>query len=141
VRINGRNAILIFPVVFLLTFIFSKNIQAGPLEDSNNSYAIYDFNKQEINFGTYEIKAYVLKKCDGYLIISDENTPLTTDNLSDSELIVFVPNTKEFKTGLRYKFLIQFLDVKSTKQKLNNIKVVYSEGIIEKVDVVMDKKE
>ena len=140
-RMSGRDAILISPIVFLLTFIFLKGIQADHSENSNNFYAIYDLNKKEINFGTYEVKAYVLKKYDSCLIISDEATPLTTGNLSDSELIVFVANTKEFKTGLRYKFLIQFLDVKSTKQKLNNVKVVYSEGIIEKVDVVMDKKE
>ncbi len=136
----SRKKIFVFLAMLVLAFFSLKNTQADSLTKASNLYPIHELNKQKVSFGTYEVKAYVLKRQDNALIISDENIPQEINDLSDSELTVFVPNVKEFEIGQYYKFLIQVLDVKSTKQKLNNMKAVHWEKIIDKVDVVLDNQ-
>lgn len=153
-RIRGRKNIFILFVCVLITLASSKIIYAEPLKASSNSYAIHILNKQGFDSGTYEVKGYVIKKYKSsscqegmfakgclrdYLVISEIATESV--GLGDSQLMVFVPDTDEFEIGIQYKFLVQILDVKSTPQKLNNIKLIYSEAIRQDADLVLEGKK
>jgi len=108
------------------------------------SYTIQELNQQGFSFGTYEVVGYVTKiyTCPScpepgvcvpctpdYIVLSEQNSLLAKYEVTEKELIVFAENAEQFKLNKKYKLLIQILDVKSTEQMLNNIKLIYSEEI------------
>ena len=110
----------------------------------NNLYSIEEINKKEINYGTYHTVGYVVKiyECpacpEGALckpcmvdniVISHEKKELEVYSPGEKDLIVFVDDPKSFKLGKKYLFLIKILDVKTTDQSANNVKLVYFEII------------
>lgn len=135
--------------VFLMTigFISLSGLPAEAEKKTlNNFYTIAELNQSNFNTGTYHTEGYVAvlwgdcgcpeeaPNCEPCLlnkvIISQENKKfdeLRLNELSNKELVVFSEGGEVYKLkkGKKYLFLIQILDVKTTKQKLNNIKLIY----------------
>ena len=108
----------------------------------NDFYPIHEIYKQPINLGTYETEGYVIHvEKPNTMVIAEANKRFVSyDSISDKELIIFSDDMENFVVGTKYKFLIQVLDVKTTKQELNNIKLVYSEKLEEKPVKKLDQQ-
>lgn len=120
---------------------FPKVIEERPAVE--NFYPIHEMNQKNFGLGTYEAEGFVIsiytcppcaahglcKPCmNKNIVISEENKVFKGyEHVLDQDLIVFVDDTWPFDTGVKYKFLIQILDVKTTNQKLNNAKLIYFE--------------
>ena len=130
-------------VFILLIFILSASATLSQAQ-WKIFYTIQELNQQGFSFGAYEVVGYVTKiytcppcpepgvcvPCTpNYIVLSEKNSLLAKYEVTEKELIVFTENADQFKLNKKYKFLIQILDVKSTEQMLNNIKLVYSEEI------------
>jgi hypothetical protein len=113
--------------------------------EKRNFYSIEQLNYFQFSSGTYETEGYVVKAYEcpdcpptpicklclsNNIIISTESAPQESGpQLSSKDLIVFVDPLHRFQVGSKYKFLIQILDVKSTTQILNNVKLIYYEKL------------
>lgn len=111
----------------------------------NNFYTVSTIHKQLLGPGTYETEGFVgyiytcpscppegvCKPCMGNnIVITEDNKTFDGYNyLTDKELIVFTDESQALEKGIKYKFLIQVLDVKTVDQALNNIKLIYSEKL------------
>lgn len=105
-----------------------------------NFYTISELNQKNFGFGTYETEGYVVfiyhcycpkgalcKPCmQNNIIVSTRNQIKSSYSLSDQDLILFSDDIKQFDLGKKYTFIIQILDVKSTFQTLNNLKLIYA---------------
>ena len=117
---------------------------AAIFPQAKNVYAIHELNESQFSAGSYETEGFVIKaydceaavdgglngSCDhDYIVISEDKLILGKYFLSDKELIIFVDDVLQFEKGIKYRFLVKILDVKTTRQKLNNLKLVYFEKL------------
>lgn len=110
----------------------------------HNGIEISELNDRQPEFGTFTVTGYVVKiyRCppcpDGThckpcmppnIVISERNTELAQYALTNQELIVFTTQEQsdELVLDRPYKFLLQVLDVKTTDQAINNVKLIYFE--------------
>ena len=111
-----------------------------------NLLTAHEVNQKHLTFGTYHLVGYVTKKytcppCPAgsqckpcmpeYIVISEENKPTDVNNLSDNDLIIFVDNAGIFEVGKKYRCLIHILDLKTTPQVGNDVKLIYFEKVEE----------
>jgi hypothetical protein len=113
--------------------------------EKRNFYSIEQLNYFQFSSGTYETEGYVVQayECpdcpptpvcrlclsNNIIISAESGLEENSLKLSNKDLIVFVDPTHRFQVGSKYKFLIQILDVKSTTQILNNVKLIYYEKL------------
>lgn len=128
----------------VLTVLVSVQSVRSQTEEIENLVEIYQLNEMAPEFGTYTVEGYVAKiyecpECpEGAvckpcmppnIIISDRKSQFAQYALTDSELIVFADQAQvdELRVNKRYRFVIQVLDVKTTDQVLNNVKLIFAE--------------
>jgi len=58
------------------------------------------------------------------IVISENNKLLETYTLSESEMILFANNPKQFDLGKKYRFSIKILDYKSTEEPINDVEII-----------------
>lgn len=143
---SGRRVVALGVLVMLSGFLRVPGIDGASPEGKKrgqpNSYTIQELNKSGLNFGTYAVEGYVMKMvlcascldkalcapcAPEHMIISEEKLLLEKRLLTDRELIVFIENQERLQIGVRYRFLIQMLDVRTMNQKAFNAKLVYAE--------------
>lgn len=121
----------------------SPTVPEKRLKRAENFYSIPELNQHQFNHGTYETEGYVTsiytcvciqvatcKPCmDDHIIVSDNNALKSGYDVTNHDLIIFLKEKNRFQLGKKYRFIIQILDVKSTKQVLNNIKLIYYEKL------------
>jgi len=107
---------------------------------------IKDINRRAYHFGTYLTEGYVsyiysclpcpkpgsYVPCMGeHIIVSQEIKNIDQEHLTESDLMIFVENIQPFSLTARYILLVQILDVKTTNQIANNVKLIYYEKVEE----------
>lgn len=121
----------------------SQAVSEKKSKHSENFYSIPELNQRQFNHGTYETEGYVtfiyscvciqVAKCkpcmDDNIIVSDNNVPKSSYELTNHDVIIFLKEKSQFQLGKKYRFIVQILDVKSTDQILNNIKLIYYEKL------------
>ena len=128
----------IFLEISLIIFSFSALAQA------NNFYTIEELNQRGFTFGTYETEGYVAdiytcppcapgyecKPCwqDYIVVVQGKDVPLDSQP-NDKKIVIFTDEARTFEIGKKYSFLAQILDVKTTNQKLNNMKLIYAQSL------------
>jgi hypothetical protein len=143
--IKNKSKLILFLVITAACLGFAVICLAETDRPPLNKYSISELNKDLFTFGTYEIEGYVVKayscppcpqgaQCKvcmpENIVVSQELKEFDSYvKLTENDLIIFVEDAKVFKIGVKYKFLIQIMDVKSTNQPLNNIKLIYYEEI------------
>ena len=141
--LNGDEEILLIDTGDSEKPLSSPAVSAKKLKNSENFYSIPELNQHQFNHGTYEIEGYVTsiytcvciqvatcKPCmDDHIIVSDNNALKSGYDLTNHDLIIFLKEKSRFQLGKKYRFIIQILDVKSTEQVLNNIKLIYYEKL------------
>ena len=111
----------------------------GCTNSSYPSITIHELKETNPVSGNFNVEGYVVKiytcppcpkgaackPCMGDNIeISENNKLLDTYSLSDTELIIFSNNPKQFELGKKYKFSIKILDDKSTGESINDIELI-----------------
>lgn len=141
--LNGDEEILLIDTDDREKSFSSEGVSDEKLKKPENFYSIPELNQHQFNRGTYETEGYVAfiyacaciqvascKPCmDDNIIVSDQNTPKVGYDLTSHDLIIFLKEKERFQLGKKYRFIIQILDVKSTSQILNNIKLIYYEKL------------
>lgn len=75
-------------------------------------------------------EGYLCKMCMRDNILVSENNVLTeTYQLTDSNIVIFTEQTKQFELGKKYKFSIKILDYKSINQNLNDVEIIGYESL------------
>ena len=119
--------------------------EGNPGDVLENFYSISDINKNKFSYGTYQTEGYVIQKYDcppcpenamckpcmgARIVISEAAKEIAQDGqLTEKDLIVFVEDTALVELGKKYRFLLQVLDVKTTQQPVNNVKLIYFEAL------------
>lgn len=109
-------------------------------ESSNFSFfSIHDFKQKNLAQGAYDTEGYVVKKYEcppcpkgalckpcmrDNIVISENNKILETYSLSNTEMIIFVDEPKQFDLGKKYKFSVRLLEYKSTGEPINDIELM-----------------
>lgn len=140
---------------FLLLVVFCSNINYSYADTTDSSIdrvrkdrglqnlcSIEELLKKKVAFGTYHTVGYVAKiyecppcpesaQCKPCMreniVISHDEKRLGGYDLGPKDLIVFVDDTRSFKLGQKYLFLIKILDAKTTDHPINNVQLIYSE--------------
>ncbi len=135
---------------WLLIFVFLCSVQPafGMGHDlhghQHNWIDISELNDRQPEFGVYTVVGYVVKiyECppcppDAYckpcmppnIVISERNSELAQYALTNQELLVFTTQEQsdELRMDRPYRFLLQVLDVKTTDQAINNVKLIHFE--------------
>jgi len=104
-------------------------IQLIPQSSNYTFYPIHEIKQNKFTSGTYNTEGYVVEiytclpcpkaaLCEpctrDNIVISENNKLLETYTLSESEMILFANNPKQFDLGRKYRFSIKILDYKST---------------------------
>jgi len=104
-------------------------------------YSIHELKQKNVSEGSYNTEGYVVKiytcpPCPKYalckmcmgnnIVISEENKILETYSLAEKDLIIFtsLSNLKQFELGKKYNFSINITKYKSTREPLNDIKLI-----------------
>ncbi len=117
----------------------SAETKAEELAKPRNFYTIEELNQHKFEFGTYETEGYVVyinsctcpprAKCEPcaekHIIISAVKNESPEYKRTPNDLKIFIGALGSFEVGTKYRFIIQVLDVKTTSQDLNNIKLIY----------------
>jgi hypothetical protein len=109
------------------------------LAKPRNFYTIDELKQHKFDFGTYETEGYVVyadqcvcpprTKCEPcaekHIIISATKNESPEYQPSPNDLMIFIGTLGSFEVGMKYRFIVQVLDVKTASQDLNNIKLIY----------------
>lgn len=110
-----------------------------PTTQNFNVYSIGDIKQRNLAIRTYNTEGYVVKRYEcppcppgaqckpcmkDNIVISENNKLLDTYTLTNSEIIVFANNPKQFELGKKYSFSVKLLDSKSTNEPINDIELV-----------------
>lgn len=123
-------------------------------ESSNFSfYAIHDFKQKDLAPGTYDTEGYVVKRYEcppcpkgalckpcmrDNIVISEKNELLDTYSLSNTEIIIFASNPKQFELGKKYRFSVKILDYNTTGEPINDIELIGYNSIENNVSALVD---
>lgn len=141
--LNGDEEILLIDTGDVEKQSSSQAVSDKRSRNLKNFYSIPELNQHRFNHGTYETEGYVTfiytcaciqvatcKPCmDDNIIVSDSNALKPGYDLTNEDLIIFLKEKSRFQSGKRYRFIVQILDVKSTAQILNNIRLIYYEKL------------
>ena len=110
-----------------------------PASSNYEFYSIRDLKNKNLDVGFYDTEGYVVKKYEcppcpagaqckpcmrNNVVISENNIPLETYSLSNTELIIFVDYSQRFEMGKKYRFSIKLLDSKTTGESINDVELV-----------------
>jgi len=131
-------------VLIFASLLYFQLISLVSAQDLDNYYTIQEFNKADLDYGTYQIVGYVVKsyscptcsvgfKCSpchaDYIVISEDKKIVKDEAAGEKDLIIFVENAKKFRLKSKYMFLIKTLNVKTLDQSAHNAQLIYSERL------------
>lgn len=143
-----KHFLIIIIVVLVLSGIFyylrnSRNTVTTnrdyPTTQNFSFYSISDIKQKNLANGSYNTEGYVVKRYEcppcppgaqckpcmrGNIVISEINKLLDTYILTNSEIILFANNPKQFELGKKYSFSVKVLDYTSTNKPINDIELV-----------------
>ncbi len=129
-------------LVVLLLLVLTLTTSLG---NAQPTLKISELNSRQFEFGTYFIEGFVTKgdscpkdinynKCRKFhqnsIVVSEEDKPSEGLVLTERDLIIFTENKKSFRPGSKYKMLINILNVNSTGQNSNNVRLIYAKRIM-----------
>jgi hypothetical protein len=144
---NKKYVLLVLLLILLVTagvyfFTTEGDSKIAVPQPNITDYTLNPISKLNITpqqSGIYLTEGYVVRKYEcppcppedqckpcmrSNIVISENDILLDTYNISDTELLVFTEDTKKFETGKKYKFLIKFLDTRSTSGPVNDVELV-----------------
>ncbi|MFA6432339.1 MAG: hypothetical protein WCV82_00775 [Candidatus Paceibacterota bacterium] len=132
--------VLIIGGIYLLKPTQSTIIDRGyPASLDYQSYSIHELKEKSLQPGSYNTEGYVVKRYEcppcpagaqckpcmrNNIVISENNIPLKTYNLSNTELVIFVDYSQRFEIGKKYRFSIKLLDSNTTDEAINDVELV-----------------
>lgn len=127
-------------IFILLNLVLTLCVSSVALSQENSKFlSIHELKNHLFRSGTFTTEGFVVKiytcpscpknaQCKpcmrDNIVVSEDNKNLISYTLSEKDLIVFVKNSKLFKVGKKYRFLIKVNEYSSTNERVNDAELI-----------------